>query len=131
MAIEVKLTFTNEAEMFAYFNKRAANDATAKEPEGPKPKAEKKEAAKPEAAATPATAPAPDAPAEKADSSAVLDYDKDIKPVFFSLLNNAAKGGRESCMAIIKQFGCEKKLTEVSPDRYPEVLAAINERLAA
>ena len=135
--IEVKLQFATAEELVAFFAHRGAPSAAAivttpetkpEEQPGKKPetKPETKAAAATEPAATPATAAADDAQGAKGPSSE-LDFDRDIQPPFLELFK--AKG-REAAVAIVKQFGFKAKISEATPDQYPELLAAIKKAAA-
>ena len=125
--IEVKLQFTSPEELIAFFSQQGNKLAAAIAPTEPettkRTRAPKTESAKEAPAATPSTAAEPAAQPEKADSSE-LTYEKDIQPAFLKLFQTK---GRDIAIGIIKQFGFSSKISEATPDQYPEVLAAIQE----
>lgn len=98
-------------------------EAVAAEAKAEKPKAEKKaEAPKPEAEAEPAATPEPKT--EPAAAEAV-DYDTVAKAI--TRLSRAK--GRDAAVAVLAQFDA-KKLPDVAPEQFADVLAAAEEAMA-
>lgn len=104
------------AEYLAKLDAPVADKAEAKKPADTQTAAETK-------AAT--TAPAAESPSEP--SAPAIDYAKDVKPL---LLKVSASRGRDALINLLGSFGVAKG-DQLPANKLPEVVAAVNELLAA
>lgn len=103
----------------------AAPAAVSTEMPAPTPKGRKKAT---ETAAAPATeAPAaPAAPAPAANTPTSVEIAEAVR----KLVASDATGGHAKALGILNQFGA-KRISELKPENFPEVIKKINELLAA